>query len=44
MTSGTAMVVRPAKSVTESSDETPSAKPSVSEPESPMKMDAGWKL
>ena len=44
ITSGTAMVVRPAKRVTERSDETPSAKPNVREPESPMKMDAGWKL
>ena len=44
MTSGTMMVVRPAMRVTERSEMVPSAKPSVSEPESPMKIDAGWKL
>ena len=44
MTSGTMMVVRPAKRVTDSSETVPSANPSVSEPESPMKIEAGWKL
>ena len=44
ITSGTMMVVRPAKRVTESRETAPSAKPRVSAPESPMKIEAGWKL
>ena len=44
MTSGMMIVVRPAMRVTLSSEMVPSEKPSSSDPQSPMKMDAGLKL